>query len=128
MKIIQSVFIDAAHQLKDTPDLMTKKCCNLHGHTYKITSEFDSLQNASGLSVDFSVIKDLINILDHQYINDIFGQWDNWKSEGTTAENIAKFIHSRIMMNLGVQISNLKVSVVEGYKGPDSPIVTYDPN
>lgn len=127
MKIKQTVFIDAAHKLKDTPDLKTKKCCNLHGHTYKITVEFESpINHKSGLSVDFSVVKDIINTLDHQYINDIWKKDIDWKTANPTTENIAIYYWSKCMY-ARPDIKGFKISVVEGYKGEQhSPIITYE--
>lgn len=124
-KIKQAVFIDAAHRLYDSDDLTTKKCLNLHGHTYKIIVVGKLTIKESGLSIDFGKIKDIINKLDHQFINDIFEQDEDWKGQNTTAENIARYLYQKIKKEmLWIYLS---VSVVEGYKGKEhSPIITYE--
>lgn len=125
-EIVQTIFIDSAHRLSDSPDLITKKCCCLHGHTYKITLTFSGNVNKdSGLFVDFSATKDIVNQLDHKFLNEIFDSYAEWRGVNTTAENIARFLYEKIKSALP-QIKKLKVDVVEGFKGDDSPHVIYE--
>lgn len=119
-------FFDAAHQLPDTPMLVTKACAKLHGHTYLANVEFEGDRNdASGLVVDFKAIKDIIDIFDHEFINDVF------KRQGldipSTAENIAFYIYVQVRKLMRESIVHLKVSICEGYKGGDNlSWVTYE--
>lgn len=120
------VFIDSAHQLPDSDSLTTKKCTNLHGHTYLITVEgyFNRSFLKDGMTIDFGAVKDLVNELDHQFINKVFKKYNIAKS--TTAENIAWFIAHRMTEKFGEDsFVSLSVSVCEGFKGEKSSFVQY---
>lgn len=112
-KIEVSQFIHAAHQLPDTPELVTKGCKNLHGHTYLIEVEARDKLNKSSMVVDFKAIQNIILILDHTFINDVFDEYYP-KGKVSTAENIAEFINAQIFDKLGLMNT---VRVCEGYKG-----------
>lgn len=119
MRIQITQFIDAGHQLKDTPDLVTKQCCNLHGHTYKIMVSCDTNVNPkSGLTVDFKGIKDIIKELDHKFINDVFKKNKYFKDKNSTAENIALYYQHRIK-NVYPFVDDLQIIIYEGYKGEE---------
>jgi 6-pyruvoyltetrahydropterin/6-carboxytetrahydropterin synthase len=117
MKIRIEHFFEAAHKLPDSEDLITKKCTRLHGHTYKVMVEIKGPQKESGMVVDFKAIKNIIDQYDHQYLNELM-------SVPTTAENIAKELALKINEFLGSEYV-AQVSVIEGYHGVDSPVVTY---
>lgn len=121
LKVIH--FIDASHQLTNTETLVTKKCANLHGHTYKIEVYLYDIELVNGMVVDFKQVKNVIDILDHRHINDVFKENDYL--EESTAENIARFIYEALEVKLRCRID--KVVVYEGYKGEQSPSVTYGP-
>lgn len=110
-------FFDAAHQLTDSPELVTKACARLHGHTYLVKVEIEGDKNPkSGMVADFKGIKDIIDIFDHRFINDVFAERDHFQQ--TTAENISWFIYNEICRKYGsFGIGKIKVSVCEGYKG-----------
>ena len=111
-------FFDAAHRLNDGPDLVTKACARLHGHSYLCAVTFQSNKaDRNGMVVDFKAIKNIIDIFDHQFVNEIFLQ--NNIHEEATAENIAKFIWDKISIQYP-DLESLKVSICEGYKGPDN--------
>ena len=117
-------YFDAAHQLPDTEWLVTKACARLHGHTYavKITAKTKKL-NGAGMVIDFKAIKEVVDVLDHRYINDIFKDYGYEKAP--TAENIAIFLAKEVA-KLGVKVT--KVSVCEGYKGIErASWATYEP-
>jgi len=107
-------FFDAAHQLKDTPQLATKGCARLHGHTYcvEVGVTCEKL-NEAGMVIDFKSIKQVIDKLDHQFINDIFEK--EHITLQPTAENIAIVLADWInkLDNVIVEV----VKVCEGYKG-----------
>ena len=113
MKLITNYFIDSAHQLPDSNDLTTKKCLNLHGHTWAIRVEIEGENNKSGMVIDFGEIKKIVNELDHCFINDIFKE--KFDNKPTTAENIALYLQKQIQEELFLDI--VTVWVCEGYKG-----------
>lgn len=109
-------FFDASHQLQDSKDLHTKKCADLHGHTYKVVVEIQAVNDRHGMIIDFGKLKETINILDHKHINDIFKQ--QGFDQPATAENIAIFLKSRIHIVLEtIEMAAITVKVAEGYKG-----------
>lgn len=114
LKIVH--YFDAAHQLQDSPELVTKACARLHGHTYKVIVEVEAhLLNRAGMVIDFKAIKNTIDELDHQFINDIFKQRN--VSLEPTAENIAMVLAKWITEDNKVTVTS--VAVCEGYKGED---------
>lgn|SRR3990167_8931812 len=60
-KLVVQHYFDAAHQLTDSPDLVTKACARLHGHTYAVVVEAEAEQlNGAGMVIDFKAIKETI--------------------------------------------------------------------
>lgn len=108
-------YFDAAHQLVDSDFLITKACARLHGHTYavKVTAEVDEL-NPAGMVIDFKAIKQVIDELDHRYINDVF--LEKGVDLQPTAENIARVLCNWLEL---MPIKVTQVSVCEGYKGAE---------
>jgi len=100
----------AAHQIKETHD----KCERLHGHNWQvivwvIAKELDE----HGLVVDFRILKNelkrCLDILDHNYINDL----PAFKDINATSENIAYFIYKQISQaidNERIKVSRVKVA------------------
>lgn len=78
---------DAAHKL----DLgYSSPCQQLHGHRWEVKVKIvSSVLNKDGMIVDFQTIKNIINELDHRYLNDIM-------SFNPTAENIARYLYYKI--------------------------------
>ena len=73
----------------------TSKCTNLHGHNWWVTVEIMGKKlNPEGMLLDFGVIKNVVNQLDHQNLNDILPDIN------PTAENIAKWIADQIIVYL----------------------------
>ena len=70
------------------------KCENPHGHNYKVrvTLEGEKLDGI-GLLFDFKELKavmaDIIDRLDHQFLNDI----EPFKAENPSAENLARYFY-----------------------------------
>lgn len=84
---------DSAHQLKDYDGA----CANLHGHTYVLHVSVKGPIQSDGLVIDFSIIKkvvkkNVLDILDHSYLNDYINQ--------PSAENIAVWIWNKIAKKL----------------------------
>jgi 6-pyruvoyltetrahydropterin/6-carboxytetrahydropterin synthase len=97
---------DAAHKLP----LPGSKCANLHGHTWTVEVEIECAELKNGMILDFSVLRDVIDELDHGFINDIL--------ENPTAENIADMFACKIhtVMDRPCGIS------VTVWESPDSSI------
>jgi 6-pyruvoyltetrahydropterin/6-carboxytetrahydropterin synthase len=97
----------AAHQLR----ALVGGCENLHGHNWKVevTVVGDSLGD-DGLLMDFRVIKghtkEIIDDLDHKYLNEIGA----FKSMEPSSENIAHHIFKTLSDRLdvdGVRVSKV---------------------
>jgi 6-pyruvoyltetrahydropterin/6-carboxytetrahydropterin synthase len=73
------------------------KCENVHGHNYRVrvTLEGDAL-GSNGLLVDFVDVKkqlvEIINRLDHQFINDV----EPFTVLNPSAENLAKYFYDEL--------------------------------
>ena len=83
--------IAGAHNLKLDYE---SKCTSPHGHNWIVTVYCKSRElNQNGMIVDFTHIKrDVHNILDHKYLNEV----PELNGINPTAENIAKWICERI--------------------------------
>ncbi len=97
MRIAKSFTFDAAHYLPNVPD--GHKCKNLHGHTYKVEIELDGpVEPHTGFVMDFgelkTVVKPLIDLLDHSFLNDIEGL------ENSTAENLSVWLWKKLESDL----------------------------
>lgn len=84
---------DAAHCLRGYEG----KCQQLHGHTYRVQAAFRIRElDESGIAVDFraakSLLRDILDYMDHQYINEL----PEFLDQNPTAENIARFVYGRI--------------------------------
>lgn len=90
---------NAAHSLKDP---YSSECKNLHGHFWRVKVEINTNQLKNGMVVDFKKIKEIINSLDHKYLNDIL-------SFDPTAENIAKYLYDLIFdeLNPSVELESM---------------------
>ena len=115
MKLSVKHYFDAAHQLKDSPDLVTKECARLHGHTYKVIVDVTGKLNNAGMVVDFKAVKQIIDRFDHRYVNDVLSEYDIQVQP--TAESIAEVIHGWLENELNLDVSS--VAVCEGYKGEE---------
>lgn len=125
-----SGFFDAAHSLKDSQALVTKACCNLHGHTYKIKvqihADVEDRNIRNGMLMDFGKIKQAWKVLDHAYVNEVFSKNSSYADKEPTAENIALFILDRIWQEIPDHLLSPLVCVHlwEGWKGDDSNKIT----
>ena len=98
-------------------------CENLHGHNWKVevtvaTEELDS----AGLGIDFKIIKkhtkEIMNYLDHKYLNDL----DAFKGISPSSEHISRFIYDRLIDSLAeYDVSLEKITVWES----DNAYATY---
>lgn len=102
----------AAHNLKE----IGGKCETLHGHNFKVEVflRSDTLQT-DGTVMDFrklkSILKDVLDILDHKYLNEV----PPFDEINPSSENIARFIHEKLSERLkGVSTAGaLRVDVWE---------------
>lgn len=76
-------------------------CENLHGHNWKVevTVSAETLDK-SGLGIDFKILKkhtrEVMNYLDHKYLNDL----DAFKDISPSSEQIARFIFEQLEKSL----------------------------
>lgn len=89
MLLIKEFEFDAAHNLIHYHG----KCEKLHGHTYKLVVKLSGNPGPEDMIIDFIQLKkivkeNVINLLDHSYLNDILKQ--------PSAENIAVWVWNRL--------------------------------
>jgi 6-pyruvoyltetrahydropterin/6-carboxytetrahydropterin synthase len=104
------------------------KCENVHGHNYRVqvTAEGDEL-NSIGLLVDFvelkRVVRQIVDRLDHQFINDL----EPFTVINPSAENMAKYFYDEIVsgINLSEEIA-VRISQVKIWE-TDTSIAVYRP-
>ena len=97
MEIYREFKFDAAHRLPNLEE--GHKCGNLHGHTFAVTVHIEgTVGDKTGWVRDYSEMKSIcdpvIDLLDHQYLNDIEGL------ENPTSEIIAEWLWNRIKPKL----------------------------
>jgi 6-pyruvoyltetrahydropterin/6-carboxytetrahydropterin synthase len=93
MIIYKQFTFDAAHYLPNVAE--SHKCRTLHGHTYHLTLFFEGEISAElGWIIDFSeikkAVKPVLNLLDHQFLNDVEGL------QNPTCERISVWLWDRI--------------------------------
>ena len=101
--MVEDVFA-AAHRLVN----YCGRCENLHGHNWRVQVFVAGEQlDKDGLLIDFTVLKDrlkdILDELDHNYLNDVAAL----EGKNPTSENIAAYIFFR----LGEEIRDFSVSV-----------------
>jgi len=115
--IIQS--FSAAHLLAE----IGGKCEELHGHNFKVEVTVGAPKlNSEGILIDFRLIKkwlkDILNQMDHQHLNDL----PFFKGKNPSSENIACFIYKE--MQEKVPASGVKMLRVKVWES-ESAAVTY---
>ncbi len=99
----------AAHQLK----MVAEKCENLHGHNWRVEVYVaGEALNSAGVLMDFGEIKvhlrEIINSLDHKFLNEL----DFFADGNPSSENIARYIADTMQSKIsapGVRISRVGV-------------------
>ncbi len=94
--VVQQSFA-AGHSLRN----YRGKCENVHGHNYKVEVTLRGEQlDSAGLLADFVEVKrrmhEVIDYLDHRYINDL----KPFDEINPSAENLAKYFHDRLSHGL----------------------------
>jgi 6-pyruvoyltetrahydropterin/6-carboxytetrahydropterin synthase len=105
------------------------KCENVHGHNYRVqvTVEGDRL-NSIGLLVDFvdlkRVVRQVIERLDHQFINDL----EPFTIVNPSADNLAKYFYDEVTnrLDLGRSDPPSRIAVVKIWE-TDTSIAVYRP-
>jgi 6-pyruvoyltetrahydropterin/6-carboxytetrahydropterin synthase len=77
------------------------KCENVHGHNYRVQIKLTGPQlDHIGLLVDFTelkrVLRGIIAVLDHQFLNDL----EPFKTVNPSAENLAKYFYDETQRQL----------------------------
>ncbi len=97
---------DSAHYLPG----YVGKCANKHGHCWRIVIGVSTVElDDQSMVVDFKSIKDEVNKLDHQLLNEFISM--------PTAENIAAYIFRKIANLLKGSHSEIKYIKVFESKG-----------
>ncbi|UCG34958.1 MAG: 6-carboxytetrahydropterin synthase QueD [Candidatus Omnitrophota bacterium] len=91
IKIIS--YFSGAHNLKNYKG----KCESLHGHNWKVEVVVKSSKlDKAGMVMDFSNLKkitnDVLNDLDHHYLNEI----EYFKSHNPSSEELARYIFEKL--------------------------------
>ena len=85
MKIGKEIWFDASHQLAGTGG----PCDRLHGHSYCAEIEVEGeVSERTGMVVDFSILSEVVQGLDHQHLNDL----PQFIGKPVTAEHISQWI------------------------------------
>lgn len=97
MEIFKDFHFEAAHRLPNVP--AGHKCARLHGHSFHLrVSVAGEVTEPSGWIMDFgdlkSVVKPVIERLDHYYLNEIPGL------ENPTSENLARWLWQALKPDL----------------------------
>jgi len=94
--MVESKFA-AAHQLRGYKG----KCENLHGHNWRVTVAATAERlNEQGLAIDFhdlkKALRDVLDQLEHTFLNDIFP----FTQINPSSENLAKWIYDTLAKKL----------------------------
>lgn len=100
----------AAHNLRK----LKGKCEALHGHNYKVEILVSSKElTEEGIVMDFgdlkSALKEVLEKLDHKYLNEI----PPFDKEEPSCENLAKFITNELLRHIPSNVVIKKVTVWE---------------
>lgn len=106
-KISVTTKFAAAHRLREYEGA----CENLHGHNWVVKAQIGTQAlDRIGIAYDFKKLKhdlnDIIEQLDHQFLNEI----PPFDRVNPTSENVAKYIFQSLAANLA---DNLKVVSIE---------------
>lgn len=101
--VIKTVEISGAHFL-NLP--YSSKCTKTHGHNWiiEVTCQSKKLDE-NGMVTDFSRIKEIINRLDHTFLNEILPEFN------PTAENIARWLCGQVPRCVRVKIQESEGNV-----------------
>lgn len=107
----------SAHQLREYKG----KCENLHGHNWKVKATISGkkLDNL-GMLLDFTelkkYLKEVLEYLDHKFINDI----KPFDKINPSAENIAYFIFEKLSSSINTKHPNISIYQIDVWESPKS--------
>lgn len=98
---------DAAHQIPDSDELITKKCARKHGHTYRLKLMLDlDLMKAYYMKefIDFALIKRDVDKLLDKYDHVDITEFYNLHTVEEIAEDLMKQLRNHFGANSEVEI------------------------
>lgn len=107
---------DAAHKLQN----YCGKCSNLHGHRWDVIFSFQGpVDIESGMVIDFSIVKPLINSIlpDHAYLNEVYDLSE------PTAERLVCCIFNDTTKALKEAGLDIILEQVELFESPECSVV-----
>lgn len=101
------------------------RCEELHGHNWKVEARFEKAGlNDIGISVDFTVLKaklkGILKKIDHTHLNKV----GVFKTENPSAENIARFIYTKLKSSIRNKEKGLSLKSVSVWES-DTSCATY---
>lgn len=111
----------AAHNLRGYEG----ECENLHGHNWKVeVTVANRGLNKIGLAVDFKVLKkilkEVLENLDHKYLNEI----PPFDKENPSSENLARYIFKQFKK--AIKDKNIKVAKVKVWESDNAAATYYE--
>ena len=110
---------DSAHWLYEYKG----KCSRLHGHRWnvKVDIAIDTMEYpADGISVDFNVLKTVIDSLDHRCLNNDYLAFEK---VSPSAENIVQYLAELITEAIKNGRGNPRIKRLEVFETPNNSIV-----
>jgi len=95
--------IDSAHQLKGYKGI----CSRVHGHSWLVELWFrgsNQYLDEVGILVDFGIVKELKEVLDHKFLNDVV-------DVNPTAENLSVWVYDWLHNRINDENQKLKQRV-----------------
>ncbi len=108
---------EASHYLGDGSRKSKKefgKCCNMHGHSYKLYVYLHASQLKHGMVLNFSKVKEIVNKeivdkLDHQVLN----HCEMFNGVEPTAEYMCSVIYSKLRQHFGISLKKIRIYETE---------------
>ena len=103
------------------------KCENPHGHNYRVRITVEGPEvDSIGLLVDFlhlkAAIRDVIHVLDHQYLNDL----EPFRTVNPSTENMAKYFYDETARKLTQMPAGARVTDITVWE-TDTSVARYRP-
>ncbi|HXN24432.1 MAG TPA: 6-carboxytetrahydropterin synthase QueD [Candidatus Dormibacteraeota bacterium] len=104
------------------------KCENTHGHNYKVRVTLEGAEvDSIGLLCDFlhlkRIIRDIIQALDHQFLNDL----PAFQQVNPSAENVAKYFYDEAAKEIAALPAGARITAVTVWE-TDATSATYWPD
>ncbi|HOH97493.1 MAG TPA: 6-carboxytetrahydropterin synthase QueD [Candidatus Cloacimonadota bacterium] len=97
-------------------------CSNLHGHNWKVRvgiacSQLDDIGMALDYGIIKSILKSVLDTLDHEYLNDV----PALEGLNPTSENLSRYIYDK--MQQGLAQYDARIKEVELYESERSSVI-----